>query len=728
MAEIEKQTNTNNEVEENRSEAASLRGAVDKMREDSRVGTSPRRELSETASSALPTVELADPSKEKTTAQNKGQEDQNKENKDSKEKKYEDTRTSWEKFWGKPHVTTDKEGNTRYDYGGGHTRLERKDGSGYDRYEDEKGSFREEHFGKNPADKYTVYGDGKGNKTTDYGNGHIRKENADGSGYDKTSDGNGGYEARHWGPKESDNYKVTADKDGNRTFEFKDGKVRVEKVDGSGYEKTSDGKGGSEEKHWGKNAEDNYNLSTDKDGNKTYTYPDGRVRGQNADGSGYERKPDGNGGSSEKHWGPKADDKYTLTTDKDGNKNYQYDDGRTRVESKDGVGYERQVHDDGSFNEKHFGPDAKDNFTRTGDRDGNVVTDWNDGHRKQENVDGTVVESWKAKDGSSTENHSGPKPEQNFKVNTDVDGNKTTDWGNGHLRVDNKDGTGYERTPSGDNGAYAEKHWGPKPEDSYKVEVDEIGKKTTTYEKGHVKVENPDKTGYEYWQKEDGSYKANFFGPQPSDNYTLQRDKEGTKTYDFGNGHTKVVKRDGTGYESTRDGDNNTIEKHFGPKPEDKYTVTISSDGNKLYDYGNGHTKREYKDGTTVERVPGKDGNVVEKHTGPKPEDNYTVLEDKNGKREKEGLTQKNTEDLTVRKGEGPYQAAKRFLGPGATHKEIMALVKAMKEEYAKNNSDKNMRGLRQGTKLITNENYAAVMARLSPDMQKKVQAATARK
>jgi hypothetical protein len=60
-------------------------------------------------------------------------------------------------------------------------------------------------------------------------------------------------------------------------------------------------------------------------------------------------------------------------------------------------------------------------------------------------------------------------------VTVDSDGNKKTTWGDGAVRVENKDHTGYAMHPAKD-GSYSEHHWGPKPEDNYEVRKTADGK------------------------------------------------------------------------------------------------------------------------------------------------------------------------------------------------------------------------------------------------------------
>lgn len=638
MAEIENRP----EVDESKSSKNDEQGALDKMQQDASSSTvvgNPRSGFDNaTANSALPSVQIDNSSQkaasdsgklpEASKALETGKSPEAEKSSDSGNKKYEDSRTWYERMMGNPHVTTDKDGNKITDYGGGRTKFERPDGTGYERTEDPKtGKFSEKHFGPKPENNYSVTGDGKGNKTTDYGNGHIKQENADGTGFERKQD------------KES-------------------------------------------------------------------------------------------GSTTEKHWGPNQKDNYSLTTDKDGNKTFDYGGGRTRVERADGTGYDRQVHEDGTTLEKHFGPSEKDNFTKSTDTAGTTTTDYGNGHRKVENADGTGHESWRNNpDGSIRERHFGPKPENNYEVKTDSQGNKVTKWENGKVLVENKDGTGYERTPR-ENGAYVERNFGPKPENNYHVVMDENGRKTTFYGNGRTRVESKDGTGYERQQYSDGTYNERRFGPKPGDNYTVSRDKDGNKSIDFGNGHTRREYADGTGYDRYKYDDGSSLEKHFGKKPSDNFTVSTDTEGNKLVDYGNGHTKKINKDGTTIDRMPKEGGGFIETRTGPKPEDNYTVIEDKDGKRLEYRLSENKERELKVQRGEGPYHAAKRYLGPGATHKEVMALVKAMKEEYRKANpGDPHMRGLKQGYQLITNGNFNAIMAHFkdNPEMQKKMMGAARR-
>jgi hypothetical protein len=96
---------------------------------------------------------------------------------------------------------------------------------------------------------------------------------------------------------------------------YEDGSKDMKSADGKiGY--TRDARG--HEKHWGPKDEDNFQATRDADGTiyksfangaLEYDYPDGSVHHRSADGkTGYAIDKDGHGN----HWGPKADDNYTM--------------------------------------------------------------------------------------------------------------------------------------------------------------------------------------------------------------------------------------------------------------------------------------------------------------------------------------------------------------------------------------------------------------------------------
>lgn len=400
----------------------------------------------------------------------------------------------------------------------------------------------------------------------------------------------------------------------------------------------------------------------------------------------------------------------TVKEDENG-KNIDYGKGHTRRENKDGTGYDRYLDEKtGNWREEHFGPEAKDKYSVKGDKDGNKTTDWHDGHLKVENADKTGYETRPQIEGGTRTKFWGPKPEDNYTVSEDKDHNKRTYWGGGHWKIENADGTGYERTKNGDG--YSEKHWGPKAEDKFKVDEDKDGNKTTTYEDGRRIEEN--KNGNKTTTYPDGR--------------KIEEDKEGNKKISFPDGHIRVENKDNTGYEKVTASDGTTLETHFGPKPEDKYTVSTDLDGTRKTDWGNGHVKVEGKDGKGYERIPNTDGSYRIEHFGPGEKDKYTEKFDKDGK--KITLTDEQLKAATVGKGEGPYQTAERLLGKDASHAEKLALARAFKAAYAiEHPNDKEMKNLKQGEHLLTEKNFEQVLKSLSelkgvkPELAKKIAA-----
>ena len=514
-------------------------------------------------------------------------------------------------------------------------------------------------------------------------------------------------------PWEKADPKVTEDEKG-KTTDFGGGHTKRENKDGTGYDRYYDEKTGSwREEHFGPNAKDIYTVNGDKAGNKTTDWHDGHVKQENADGTGYERTPQYEGGTREKHWGPKEEDRYTQSVDKDGNKKTYWGNGHWKIENADGTGYERTKNGDGS-SENHWGPKPEDNYKTDTDKDGNKTSTYKDGHTVAQNKDGSKVSTYP--DGR--------------KIEEDKAGNKKTTFPDGHTEAVDMDGNKSFSYPDGHSEAIDKN--GNKTltfKDGRKITEDKDGNKTFTYPDGHTRVENKDGTGYEKRTMDDGTSLETHFGPKTEDRYTVSTDLDGSRKTDWGNGHTKVEDKDGKGYEKRTIDDGTTLETHFGPKPEDKYTVSADLDGTRKTDWGNGHVKVEDKDGKGYERIPNPDGSYRVEHFGPGDKDKYTEKFDKDGKKI-DPVSKEQEKKATVKGGEGPYQSAQRLLGPNASHKEVLALARALKAAYAAEHpDDKEMRNLKQGENLLTEKNLQQVLKSLSelkgvsPDLAKKIAA-----
>ncbi len=297
----------------------------------------------------------------------------------------------------------------------------------------------------------------------------------------------------------------------------------------------------------GRNTDGSYYFQNPDNSDEKITVWRGGVRVENKDGTGYERQQEKDGTIKGKGWGPKPEDNYTyerskdgteVVTDQKGNKTTTNPDGSTRVDNVDGTGYTR----DAKGNENHWGPKPEDNYTRDKDakrytdKDGNRVSEFNDGTRGVTDKNGVTTwtfqngeqcitepsgrETWKNKDGSVTVKNPNGGPVER----TEKDGTKLTRWPNGVEKRENPDGTGDVTTPDG-HGGYTKQGWGPKPENNYNEtysptdgvtkRVDGAGTTTTTWADRTTKVENKDGTGYV--RKPDGS--EHHWGPEAKDNF-----------------------------------------------------------------------------------------------------------------------------------------------------------------------------------------------------------------
>lgn len=227
---------------------------------------------------------------------------------------------------------------------------------------------------------------------------------------------------------------VTVDKDGNKSTEWKDGHYRVDNKDKTGFEVTPDTKGGFGEKHWGPAVKDNYERTVDKDSNQTIKYPNGDVvksdfngneTRTNHDGTGYERKVDADGKiTEEKHTGPSPENNYVLKPQVDGslqgkdaadNKHYKWNDGKEKVEYKDGRGYTKTPDADGGYSEHHWGPRPGDNFEKTVTPDGKVEVREKPADAKHESIEDADINAQREKLKESADKHiTDPKERAKF--------------------------------------------------------------------------------------------------------------------------------------------------------------------------------------------------------------------------------------------------------------------------------------------------------------------------
>ncbi len=136
---------------------------------------------------------------------------------------------------------------------------------------------------------------------------------------------------------------------------------------------------------------------------------------------------------------------------------------------------------------------------------------------------------------------------------------------------------------------------------------------------GNSRAENSQsKQGYTEKINPDGTTITDAWGPANSDNYKLTVYPNGSERTDF---------KDGTGFTREPGGE----EKHWGPKPEDNWTlgrngerIEKKPDGTEVTIWSDGSELHKYKDGRGYSKSA--DGYV--KAWGPKTEDNYIVSPD----------------------------------------------------------------------------------------------------
>lgn len=90
-----------------------------------------------------------------------------------------------------------------------------------------------------------------------------------------------------------------------------------------------------------------------------------------------------------------------------------------------------------------------------------------------------------------------------------------------------------------------------------------------------------------------------------------------------------------------------------------------------------------------------------------------------------EGLPDDLVKLAQVRKGEGPYQVAARLLSAGGekpSHKEVMALTRAMQAQFkAENGGNGDMGSLKSGHGMMTKQNFADLLDKMPPEIQAKM-------
>ena len=171
----------------------------------------------------------------------------------------------------------------------------------------------------------------------------------------------------------------------NHVFEYENGSMVSLSKDGSGFVRYPADKKTAiiQESHFGPKADQNYNITISiiPDKGWSYDYSDGRFAHINKDGqSGFERRPinltQPKDAYTEKHWGPKPEDKYSIAVIKntDDSKIKTYDNGKIVIENQAGFdisGYET-TKQGGLTTERHWGPHDKDWYYKRVQADGGI--------------------------------------------------------------------------------------------------------------------------------------------------------------------------------------------------------------------------------------------------------------------------------------------------------------------------------------------------------------------
>jgi|GEM_PF-1389283 len=105
------------------------------------------------------------------------------------------------------------------------------------------------------------------------------------------------------------------------------------------------------------------------------------------------------------------------------------------------------------------------------------------------------------------------------------------------------------------------------------------------------------------------------------------------------------------------------------------------------------------------------------------PPDNRRAIHDteRPGPCDAPGLPDRLLRDATQRVGEGPYQVAERLL-PGASHREIMELTRALKRDFQERTGDHSDRmvTMKVGERFITSENLDRILSQ-SPALRRRL-------
>lgn len=251
----------------------------------------------------------------------------------------------------------------------------------------------------------------------------------------------------------------TKDKDGNSTETLKDDLgTTTDKFDARGTHTASDrqNKDGSS-LGWKLNADKSTTIysSPDKDHRsettitdkgiasekKTTNTPDGKIES--------EKKYGDKGSYVENGTGPKPENNYTKS-----------DDGKGNIisHSQDGSGYSRATETNGSFSESHYGPKKEDNYSVKGDGKGNNV------------------ETRQGENGTHTEKHTFPDSNRNYSAEVQPDGKGG--FTEKRSYADKEKDVTINHRPDG-QGGYSEKYRYDDSSKNYSKEVGADGK--TTY-------------------------------------------------------------------------------------------------------------------------------------------------------------------------------------------------------------------------------------------------------
>lgn len=118
---------------------------------------------------------------------------------------------------------------------------------------------------------------------------------------------------------------------------------------------------------------------------------------------------------------------------------------------------------------------------------------------------------------------------------------------------------------------------------------------------------------------------------------TITFDNNGSRITASSDGKLNVERQDGSGYFRFAKG----VENHYGPRPQDNYSIAKNKDGSSTVSDWRGDTtttnndgsvRKEHTDGTGYVRQPGDKGSFTQQNFGPKPEDNFNIMKGTDGK------------------------------------------------------------------------------------------------